>query len=140
MMRHTWQTAAFLVVLLAAAAAVGQINRGVLTADIPFPFVVANHKLPAGHYELSPIGDRGVIYIVNSHNQGAFVRTLKVERRAPESAGKIVFYRYQDTYFLTQIWSPTQRMGKQPYKSDAEEELESLGTRKDNVVLRARGL
>jgi len=139
MKRHTWQTVAFLVVLLAtAAAAVGQSDLGVLAADIPFPFVVANHTLPPGHYELSAIGDQGVIYIVGSHNPGAFARTLKVERSAPESSGKIVFHRYQDTYFLTQIWPPTQRMGKQLYKSDAEEELESLKTNKDDIVLRAQ--
>lgn len=138
MKRHISQMAAFLVVLLAtAAAAVGQ-NDLALAADIPFPFVVANHTLPAGHYELSAVGDQGVTYIVGSHNQRAFARTLKVERRAPERSGKIVFHRYQDTYFLTQIWAPTQRMGKQLYKSDAEEELESLGTNKANVVLRAQ--
>jgi hypothetical protein len=138
MKRHTWQTAAFLVVLLAAAAAAGQNNRAVLAADIPFPFVVANHTLPAGHYELGPIGDQGLIRIGNSDNQAAFGSTFKVQRRTPESSGKIVFHRYQGTYFLTQIWSPTQRLGRQLYESDAEKELESLEINKDNVVLRAQ--
>jgi hypothetical protein len=50
MNRHTGQTAVLLGVLLAAAAALGQSNPAVLKLDIPFPFVVANQPLPAGHY------------------------------------------------------------------------------------------
>ena len=66
------------------------------------------------------------------------MRTLKVDRRTPESSGKIVFRRYQGTYFLTQIWYPSKRVGKQLYKSDAEGELESMGTNSGIVVLRAQ--
>jgi hypothetical protein len=68
--RHTWQAATFLVAFLAAAAAVGQNNPMVLKADIPFPFVAGNQALPAGHYELSNLGE-STIRIVNSHKQGS---------------------------------------------------------------------
>lgn len=50
MERNTWQAAAFLGVLLATAAAVGQHNPAVLKADTPFPVMVAAHTLTAGRY------------------------------------------------------------------------------------------
>jgi hypothetical protein len=90
MKRHTWQTAAFLVALLAAAA--GQDNTTVLRADIPFPFVVANHTFPAGHYVVTTLGEQ-TIRIANAHKQGAFVLTSRMDGRAPEGSGKLVFCR-----------------------------------------------
>ena len=136
MNRHTGQTAVFLGVLLAAAAAAGQSNPAVLKADIPFPFVVANQTLPAGHYAVSTLGEH-TIRIANSHKQGAFVLTSKVAGHSPESSGKLVFYRYQAAYFLAQVWGPAKGTGKQLYKSRGEEELESKGISKEIAVLRA---
>jgi hypothetical protein len=136
MKRHTLQAAGFLVVLLAAAAATGQDNPAVLKADIPFPFVVANHTLPAGHYVVSTLGEH-TIRIANSHDQGAFVLTSRVDGHASESLGNLVFYRYEDIYFLAQVWSAGNNQGKQVFKSPAEEELERKGASGKISVLRA---
>jgi hypothetical protein len=122
--------------LLAAAAALGQSNPAVLKANILFPFVVANHTLPAGHYEVSTLGEQ-TIRIANSHKQGAFVLTSRVNGNAAESSGRLVFYRYLDTYFLAQVWSPANHIGRQLYKSRAEEELESKTINKEIAVLLA---
>src|ERR1700733_1275226 len=126
MKRHTWQQTGFLVVLLAAVTATGQGNPVVLKADIPFPFVVANHALPAGHYVVSTLGEQ-TIRIANSHKQGAFVLTSRVDGRASESLGNLVFYRYEDSYFLAQVWNAGNNQGKQVFKSLVEEELERKG-------------
>jgi hypothetical protein len=136
MKRHMWQAAGFLVVLLAAAAVRGQSNPAVLKADIPFPFVVANHTLPAGHYVVGTLGEQ-IIRIANAHQQGAFVLTSRVDGRASKSLGKLVFYRYEDRYFLTQVWNAGNNHGKQVFKSAAEEELERKGASKEIAVLRA---
>jgi hypothetical protein len=135
MKRHTWQAVGFLVVLLAAAAASGQDNPAVLKADIPFPFVVANHTFPAGRYVVSTLGEQ-TIRIANSHKQGAFVLTSRVDGRASESMGNLVFYRYEDSYFLAQVWSAGNNHGKQVFKSLAEEELERTGASRKISALR----
>jgi hypothetical protein len=135
MKKQTWQAAAFLGALLVAAVAVGQNNPAVLKADIPFPFVVADHTLPAGHYEVSNLGEQ-TIRIVNPQNQGALVLTSRVSGRAPESSGKLVFYRYQDSYFLAQIWGADSNTGRAVSKSPAEKELESNQNRREIAVLR----
>jgi hypothetical protein len=134
MKKQTWQ-AAFIGVLLMATAAVGQSNPAVLKADIPFPFVVADHTLPAGHYEVSTLGDQ-TIRIVNSHEQGAFVLTSKMSGRTPENSGKLVFYRYKGSYFLAQVWGAGSAAGRAVYKSPAEKELESKQNRGEIAVLR----
>jgi hypothetical protein len=137
MKRHTLQSAAFLGVLLAAAVAVGQSNPAVLKLDIPFPFVVASNTLPAGHYAVSTLGEH-TIRIANSHKQGAFVLTSRVDGHAPESSGKVVFYRYEGTYFLAQVWGPAYGAGRQLYKSRAEERLEDKRIEREIAVLRAQ--
>jgi hypothetical protein len=136
MKAQSWHLTAILGTLLIAAAVVGQNNPAVLKADIPFPFVVANHTLPAGHYVVSTLGEQ-TIRLTNSHKQGAFVLTSRVDGRAPENSGKLVFYRYQNSYFLAQIWGAGNSQGKQVYKSPAEEELERKGASKEIAVLRA---
>jgi hypothetical protein len=135
MNRHTAQAAAFLAVLLAVAAAAGQRIPAVLKANIPFPFVVADHTLPAGRYAVSTLGKQ-TLRIAGSKKQGAFVLTSAVPGRASESPNKLVFYRYQDTYFLAQVWGPG-NTGRQIHKSHAEEDLESKGINKEIAVLRA---
>ncbi len=134
MKNQTWKAAAFLGVLLVAAVAVGQNNPAVLKADIPFPFVVADHTLPAGRYEISNLGEQ-TLRIVNFHKQGAVVLTSRVSGRAPESSGKLVFYRYQDSYFLAQIWGAG-AAGKAINKCSAEKELEGKHNRSEMAVLR----
>jgi hypothetical protein len=133
--RHTWRTEAFLGVLLVAAVAASPSDPAVLKADIPFPFVVANHTLPAGHYEVSTLGEQ-TLRIANTHKQGAFVLTSKVAGHSPESSGKLVFYRYQGTYFLAQVWGLAKGSGQQLFKSREEEELESKGIHREISVLR----
>jgi hypothetical protein len=135
MKRHTWQAAGFLVVLLTAAAT-GQNNPAILKADIPFPFVVANHTLPAGHYVVGTLGEQ-TIRIANSHKQGAFILTSRVDGGTSERLGKLVFYRYEDSYFLAQVWNAGSNHGKQVFKSPVEEELERKGASKEIAVLRA---
>jgi hypothetical protein len=137
MNRLKGQTALLLGVLLAASAALGQSNPAVLKADIPFPFVVANQTLPAGHYAVSTLGEH-TIRIANSHRQGAFVLTSRVDGHAPESLGKVVFYRYEGTYFLAQVWGPAYGPGRQLYKSRAEQQLEDKRIEKEIAVLRAQ--
>ena len=135
MERHIWQAAVFLVVFVAAAAA-GQNNPAILKADIPFPFVVADQTLPAGHYVVST-PDEQTIRITDSHKHGAFVLTYRVDARASESLGKLVFYRYEDSYFLAQVWNAGNKQGKQVFNSPKEEDWERKGASKEIAVLRA---
>ncbi len=121
MKRKLWQVVGFLAALLAAATAVGQTERDDTIADIPFAFTVANHTLPPGRYIVTRPSEK-FLRIFNSHNQGMFALTNKVEGKAPQS-GKLVFHRYGDAYFLSEVWVSASRTGRKVVQSRSEEDV-----------------
>jgi hypothetical protein len=122
MKKQTWQVVGFLAALLATSPAVAQTNRGDTIANIHFPFTVANHTLPPGRYTVTRMGET-TFRIFSSHNQGTVVLTTRVEGKAPESTGKMVFHRYGDAYFLSEVWVAAGRTGRKVFQSRAEGEL-----------------
>jgi hypothetical protein len=121
--------------LLAASASVGQTKRGDVIANIPFPFFVANRVLPPGRYIVTAMGDVD-IRIYNSKNQGVLIPTHRMQGRAPESVGKVIFHRYGDAYFLSEVWVAANDIGRQLFTSRAEKESASKGTSREIAVLR----
>ena len=134
MQKQLWKTMGFLAALLATSAAVGQGNRGDTIADIPFAFTVANHILPAGHYTVTRMSET-TLRISSPHNQGTVVLTHAVEGKATESKGKMVFHRYGESYFLSEVWVAGSGMGRKVFRSRAEEELDVKGAEMQIAVL-----
>ena len=122
MKKQLWKVGALLAALLATSIAVGQSNRGETVADVPFTFTVANHSFPPGRYTVTPV-NQTLLRIFNSHNQGTVVLTNSVEGQAPESTGKMVFYRYGGTYFLAEVWVAANGTGSRLFQFGAEKEL-----------------
>lgn len=134
MKKQPWKVVGFLAALLAASTAVGQTNRGDTIADIPFAFTVANHTLPPGRYTVTRMGET-TLRVFNSHNRGTLVLTTKVEGTASESTGKMVFHRYGDAYFLSEVWVPANGIGRKVFQSRAEKELAGKRTEMEIAVL-----
>jgi hypothetical protein len=95
---------------------------------------VANHTLPAGRYTITRMGET-TLRIFNPHNQGAVMLTHRVEGKAPESTGKMVFHRYGGTYFLAEVWVADGN-GSKLFRSRAEKELAGTGAEKEIAALR----
>jgi hypothetical protein len=106
--------------LLAASAAMGQTSPGDVVVDVPFAFVVAKQALPAGHYIVKPVGDTN-FRIFNSQTTGLFVPTHGALRTVSDGS-KLVFHRYGDTYFLSQVWVAGNTIGRELPRSPAERE------------------
>jgi hypothetical protein len=65
--------------LLTASMCLGQSRRGDVIANVPFPFVVADHSLPPGRYIVTPIGETNLrIY---AKKQGFIFQTHSVTGR-----------------------------------------------------------
>jgi hypothetical protein len=112
--------------LLAASTCLGQSKRGDVITNIPFSFTVANRALPPGRYIISPNGETDLrIYAPKS--QGVLVPTHSVQGKAPESVGKVIFHRYGDAYFLSQVWVAANHTGRQIFPSRAEKESATKG-------------
>ena len=114
-------TLIFVTLLLTASTCLGQSRRGDVIANIPFPFVVADHSLPPGRYIVTPIGETNLrIY---AKKQGVIFQTHSVAGKLPEGAGKMVFHRYGGAYFLSEVSVAASSAGRQLFTSRAEQEL-----------------
>ena len=81
--------------------------------NIPFDFIVGNRALAAGQYTIEPRErSYGSLWLIRSTNNSAavFVITIRVSSEAEEK-GKLVFHKYGDQLFLSQIWIPGRATG-----------------------------
>jgi hypothetical protein len=122
MKKQIWKVVTFLAALLAASSAAGQTNQRDTITDIPFAFTVANQTLPPGHYTATRITS-SLLRIFNSHNQGVVALTTGVDNEDLEGTGKMVFHRYGDDYFLSEVWLPASQIGRKVFQSRAEDEV-----------------
>jgi hypothetical protein len=119
--------------LLAASACVAQ-TKGDVVAVIPFPFVVAGHTLLAGRYIVSPVKEN-TLRIHESMGLGMFVSTNAALRSESDNSSKLVFRRYEGTYFLSQVWILGNDLGREVPRSRAEREVAAKTMQKGNTVV-----
>jgi hypothetical protein len=76
-------------------------------ATVPFAFTVGGKLLPSGNYEFTtPLTN--VIEIKNRDNDHIVaMATTNYDRHESRKGGKLVFDRYGDQYFLSEILTPT---------------------------------
>jgi hypothetical protein len=110
MKKHLWQVMALLSALLISSSAFAQCKGGNLVVDVPFSFTIADHAYPAGRYTVQHMGDP-VLRIVGADSQSALVMTNRVERSAQESSRKMVFHRYDNVYYLSEVWDAPVSIG-----------------------------
>jgi hypothetical protein len=99
-----------LVVGLALAAGVQSTNAQTshrVTAMIPFDFIVGEKTLPAGRYLVSSAtSDSSGLKIQNQEGKSvAFRLSNPLTERNQNPKVRMVFHRYGQQYFLTQVWS-----------------------------------
>jgi hypothetical protein len=109
------------VVVFAAQPLPSQTAR--LMVDIPFDFVVGRETLPAGTYAICQVAPKVmVIRRVDTGSSSMFLTIGAGGRSFPQQA-KVVFNRYGDIHFLSQIWSPGSGTGHRLLRSRYEREL-----------------
>jgi hypothetical protein len=116
-----------LVSMFTLCAAVASANAQVSTpirAKIPFDFSVGDKKLPAGEYAFSRISDLGdnttmLVSGVNSSTR-MYQSTSTAQVLTPKNKSTLVFHKYGDQYFLEQIWTGGEQVGRQLSESRSE--------------------
>jgi hypothetical protein len=90
---------------LAAVTSVHAQVSGNMSATIPFDFVVSARTLPAGKYYLRTDGATLVTQIRGKdNNQSAYLPVSHSVQELAVQEPKLVFNKYGDKYFLSQIW------------------------------------
>ena len=130
-----------LVLMLTAVSVCAQSERsGVL--NIQFNFIVGGKTLPAGEYTVEPNKkDSQNVWLVQSRegNASALFTTLPVRANQTQEETKLVFHKYGDQYFLSQIWTPGGNTGRELLMPRFERELAKNGIEREKVVV-TRGL
>jgi len=113
--------------------AFGQTSPGDVVVDVPFAFSVAGEKLPAGHYIVA--GQNDLIKIFSRNTRAFYIPTHSATRNKADGS-KLVFHRYGDSYFLSELWVTGNTIGKELFPSRAERELASEKAEMELAVVR----
>src|SRR5829696_1821437 len=115
---------AVMMIIAASVSANAQSLEYRLTANIPFDFSVSGEKLPAGKYWVRRArqgsGDT-IVQISSTDGHANITRlTIPVITFNPTKNGSLVFHRYGDEYFLSEIWPAAGKTGRVLLKSRVE--------------------
>ena len=99
-----------LVIGLTLAAAVvsanGQVTSQLVTANIPFDFIVADKTLPSGKYTVRKATSDGQGLSISSRGgKSALILSKMAAENSKKRNARMVFHRYGQQYFLAEIWS-----------------------------------
>ena len=101
------------VVLFAVTAFAQNYPQKLATATVPFDFVAGDVQMPAGTYTFRQINPEVIqIQSKDGHNS-AKLAPSSLKWQKGESGGKVVFKRYGKEYFLSEIWSSDDKLGRE---------------------------
>jgi len=113
-----------------------------LVVNIPFAFAAGRMALPAGEYRIQKVAyDSSILLIERTdHAAGTVVMSLAAQAKAKQAQSKLVFHRYDNRYFLSQIWIAGSVRGRELTKSPQEKEQSSAAHNEmpDQVTIVAR--
>jgi len=129
MKRQILKGLTMLMVTLALAAASAVVANGQskqkLIAQVPFDFVVAEKTLRAGEYHVRAVNQDGDAISIKSIDGDQVLRlSSSKERSDRQMTAKLVFHRYGNTYFLSQIWLAGESTGRELPKTRGERAIE----------------
>ena len=104
--------------LLATSSAYAQTIN--LKADIPFDFVVGKITLPSGEYTIRSFNADQTLSIGGSAHNPVLFLAKRCSSPSPSAQSKLVFARYGERYFLSEMWIEGNSTGRQLLKSRRE--------------------
>jgi hypothetical protein len=109
--------------LLTAASAYAQMP--LVKVNVPFNFIANKSVMPAGEYTIDTLITSSNSLLIHSTTlkTGDIVLSNPCESRDAASQSKLVFHRYGDRYFLSQIWVQGETIGRQLPRTRREVEV-----------------
>ena len=124
--------------LVAASGAFAQ--DGSAEANVPFAFSVNNTTVPAGQYRIT--ASSGSSILIRNLDQGlAVFSSIASPERASDGSCQLVFHRYGERYFLSQILCPSKSISVDLPVTRREKHaqmLEARGPVEDSVLVAMR--
>ena len=112
-----------LFLLLASGLGQAQSESRNIRVNIPFDFNIGLQRFSAGEYSLAPLLSNTTLLRNQKGQVLTSIATNSVESRQVSSSVKLIFHRYSDRCFLSQIWEAGNEAGREIPKSSAETEV-----------------
>ncbi len=94
-----------------------------MLVDVPFAFHDASHSFSAGQYLVQSRGDNIVLLRSMVTDRLGFSMTQGELRGKALEQGKLVFHKYGEQYFLSDIWLADRTLGRQVLMGKVEKQL-----------------
>jgi hypothetical protein len=124
-----------LVVVAGAGVAQAQII-GRLKSDIPFSFYVRNRLMPAGAYTIDELNPGSGLMEIRSDDGKSAAMFLTVEKQEKDTRtpSELIFHKYGDRVFLSEIVEQGEMDGAEVVKSKMEKRLEKAARDKEVAI------
>jgi hypothetical protein len=106
----------------AVATANGQSQHRV-NASVPFEFIVGDKTLAAADYRIDTVGEALAIRSAGAKNN--VIRLANAMTPKESKPARLVFHRYGNTYFLSEVWEGGDRIGRRLVESRQERAMRS---------------
>jgi len=95
-----------------------------LVVNVPFDFAAGGATLPAGEYSVKASEASRMLLLINRTNPGVSVVIPANPAQSDEiqTRSRLIFRRYGDRYFLSQVWTEGSAFGKELPQSARERE------------------
>ena len=106
--------------LFSATSLLGQTtsSQRLMIIEVPFAFGVGDQSLPAGEYHVFTVTPERSIRITHANGKhSAIVHTMPHYASSPSENSRLVFHRYANRYFLTEVWTAGQDVARNPMLS-----------------------
>jgi hypothetical protein len=116
------------IAMLAAMSSFAQ-NYATFQASVPFDFTLGNKTMPSGQYFVEPSLKPNVVVIRSADQKHNYVIMGASVTSHDQTTAKLVFHRYGDQYFLSEVWTRGDDRGTQLPVTPRERELISQQSR-----------
>jgi len=111
-----------------------------IQANVPFAFAVGDTTLPAGNYEIKRVDDNApnVLELRSADGRTSVIfETENAQTRDDQAASKteLVFNKFGDEYFFSQLWVSGSVSGSELPKSRMEKRLALSGSKSEKHSL-----
>jgi hypothetical protein len=109
MKKYVWLPLILMAVFGSAAVSTRAQTTSSIRANVPFDFIVGEKALPAGTINVQRISatDLGLLSVTNPNkSQHAIRMGHSVSSSNSPAQCKLVFHRYGNRYYLSQVWTP----------------------------------
>ena len=138
MYKHVYQVLIALTLFAGLMVPATQAQSVMLKANIPFDFVVGEKQLPPGEYQVKSLHQAVTQIQSMDARSSAIALTKGMQAGKISDGGKLVFNRYGDQYFLSEIWGAWSDAGRQFPKSRLEREVAQRSANRGPTVIAAK--